>query len=154
MNLWIVILLLDSLFLGMPAKIHIFGRIYCRTKKIYGKTTYFILQETASHIALNNEISSQPQAPPPILDRRLNLLSRAHIDSGANRRVVAAFREQISKWDSCLKRIRVTARWQGRHLQCAFRESLGSRTCSPDTDVSQQAAQMRNSLSQDCYRRR
>jgi hypothetical protein len=46
-----------------------------------------------SHIALNNEISSQPQAPPPILDGRLNLLSRADIDSGANRRVVIALRE-------------------------------------------------------------
>jgi hypothetical protein len=107
-----------------------------------------------SHITLNNEISSQPQAPPPILDGRLNLLSQADIDSGANRRIVVALREQISKWDSCLKRIRVTARWQGRHLQCAFRESLGSRTCSPDTDVKQQAAQISNSLSQDCYRTR
>jgi hypothetical protein len=94
----------------MPAKIHIFGRIYCRTKKIYGKTTYFILQETASHIALNNEISSQPPALAPILDERLHLLSRADIDSGANRRFTVACREQIPKWDSCLKRILVTVR--------------------------------------------
>jgi hypothetical protein len=84
--------------------------MYCRTKKIYGKTTYFILGETASHIVPNNEISSQPPAPPPILEERLHLLSRADIDGGANRRFTAAYRVQIPKWDSCLKRIRVTAR--------------------------------------------
>jgi hypothetical protein len=108
----------------MPGKIHKSRRMYCKNKKVFEKTTYFILYKMTSHIALNNEISSQPLAPPPILSGRQNLLSRTDIDSGANRRVVAAPREQISKWDSCLKRIRVTARWQGRHLQCAFRESL------------------------------
>jgi hypothetical protein len=88
-----VILRLDSLFLGMPGKIHKSRRIYCKNKKVFEKTTYFILCKMTSHIALNNEISSQPQARPPILDGRLNLLSRADIDSGANRCVVIALRE-------------------------------------------------------------
>jgi hypothetical protein len=108
----------------MPGKIHKYRRMYCKNKKVFEKMTYFILDRMTSHIALNNEISSQPQASPPILNGRLNLLSQADIDSGANRCVVVAPREQISKWDNCLKRIRVTARWRGRHLQCAFRESL------------------------------
>ena len=93
MNHSIVILVIDSLFLGMPGKIHKSRRIYCKNKKVFEKTTYFILDKMTSHIALNNEISSQPQARPPILDGRLNLLSRAYIDSGANRRVVIALRE-------------------------------------------------------------
>ena len=88
-----VILCVDSLFLGMPGKIHKYRRMYCKNKKVLEKTTYFILDKMTSHIVLNNEISSQPQAPPPILDGRLNLLSRAYIDSGANRRAVIALRE-------------------------------------------------------------
>jgi hypothetical protein len=77
----------------MPGKIHKLRRIYCKNKQVFENKTYFILDKMTSHIALNNEISSQPQARPPILDGRLNLLSRAYIDSGANRRVVIALRE-------------------------------------------------------------